>query len=85
MMNSNEKPMAVRNLREIFRSMNPARAQQIREAYFKAVEGLDTLARSLEFADLEMGSPHDCLLIDEHLKVCEAIHAIKTSLIGCVV
>jgi hypothetical protein len=40
------------------------RAQAIREAYYKAVDGLSSLAESLELADAEMGSPHDHALFE---------------------
>ncbi|MFV0442891.1 MAG: hypothetical protein ACK5Q5_04900 [Planctomycetaceae bacterium] len=71
-----------RDLREIFRTMDAHRAQEIREAYYKAVEGLSTLAETLEIADAELGSPHDHALIDEHLIAGRAIDAMKTSLLG---
>ena len=38
-------------LRTIFRNMDAHEAQEIREAYYKAVEGLRTLADALEIAD----------------------------------
>ncbi len=71
-----------RNLRDIFRTMDAHRAQEIREAYYKAVEGLSALAESLELADLELGGPHDHALIHEHLIACQAIDAMKASLLG---
>ena len=71
-----------RNLREIFRTMDAHRAQEIREAYYKTVEGLSALAESLEIADAEMGSPHDHALIEEHLIAGQAIDAMKASLLG---
>ncbi len=71
-----------RNLRDIFRTMDAHRAQEIREAYYKAVEGLSTLAESLEIADAKMCSPHDQALIEEHLIACQAIDAMKASLLG---
>lgn len=71
-----------RNLRDIFRTMDAHRAQEIREAYYKAVEGLSALAESLEVADAEMGSQHDHALIEEHLIACQAIDAMKVSLLG---
>jgi hypothetical protein len=46
------------------------------------VEGLSTLAEALEIADAEMGSPHDHALIEEHLIACQAIDAMKASLLG---
>jgi hypothetical protein len=71
-----------RHLRDIFRTMDAHRAQEIREVYYKAVEGLSVLAESLELADAEMGSPHDHALIHEHLIACQAIDAMKASLLG---
>ena len=71
-----------RHLRDIFRTMDAHRAQAIREAYYKAVDGLSSLAESLELADAEMGSPHDHALIEEHLIACQAIDAMKASLLG---
>ncbi len=41
-------------LRHIFRTMDGNRAQEIREAYYKAIEGLMTLARELELADADL-------------------------------
>ena len=38
-------------LREIFRKMDAHRAQEIREAYYKAIEGLRTLVETLEIED----------------------------------
>lgn len=35
-------------LRDIFGSMDPYRAQEIREAYYTAIEGLSTLAETLD-------------------------------------
>ncbi|WP_437226058.1 hypothetical protein SH661x_004384 [Planctomicrobium sp. SH661] len=62
--------------------MDPHRAQEIREAYYKAIEGLSVLAESLEIADAKMGSPHDHALIEEHLIASQAIDAMKASLLG---
>ena len=70
------------NLRDILRAMDSHQAQTIREAYYKAVEGLSTLAETLEIADADMGSPHDHALIHEHLIACQAIDAMKASLLG---
>ncbi len=81
-MTDQTKKECERNLRDIFRTMDAHRAQAIREAYYKAVEGLSTLAESLELADLELGGPHDHALIHEHLIACQAIDAMKASLLG---
>lgn len=69
-------------LREVFRTMEPHQAQEIREAYYKAVEGLHTLAESLEIADIGVGETNDHALIEEHLNACMAIDAMKHSLLG---
>lgn len=69
-------------LREAFRTMDPHQAQEIREAYYKAVEGLHTLAESLEVADIGVGETNDHALIEEHLNACMAIDAMKNSLLG---
>ena len=71
-------------LRDIFRRMNADDAQQIRDAYYKAVAGLRSLADALEAADLEMCGPADNLLIGEHLLACQAIAAMDKSELGCV-
>ncbi|WDI40499.1 hypothetical protein [Bremerella sp. P1] len=69
-------------LREAFRTMDPHQAQEIREAYYKAVEGLHTLAETLEVADIGIGETNDHALIEEHLNACMAIDAMKNSLLG---
>ena len=69
-------------LRTIFRNMDAHEAQEIREAYYKAVEGLHTLAESLEIADIGVGETNDHALIEEHLNACMAIDAMKNSLLG---
>lgn len=81
-MNNPTKAAAERPLREIFRTMDADRAQAIREAYYKAVEGLSVLAEALEAADLELGGPHDHALIHEHLIACQAMNAMQASALG---
>lgn len=76
------QPAAERTLREVFRTMDGDRAQAIRTAYYKTFDGLYALAETLELADLELGSPHDHALIHEHLIACQAIDAMKASLLG---
>lgn len=70
------------HLRETFRQMDPHRAQEIREAYYKAVEGLLVLADSLENADTEMASPSHMALIEEHRIASQAMSAMKKSVLG---
>lgn len=81
-MTDQNKKTREQDLRDIFRNMDADRAQEIREAYYKAVEGLSVLAETLEITDAEMGSPHDHALIEEHLIACQAIDAMKKSLLG---
>jgi hypothetical protein len=69
-------------LRDIFGRMKADDAQRIRDAYYKAVEGLRSLADALETADAEMDSPAEHLLIGEHLLACEAIATMGRSELG---
>ena len=69
-------------LRDTFRKMDAHQAQEIREAYYKAVEGLRSLADALEIADAKNPGPASDLLIGEHLLACEAIEAMNKSLLG---
>ena len=81
MTNKNNNDLETR-LREAFRTMDPHRVQEIREAYYKAVEGLHTLAESLEVADIGVGETNGHALIEEHLIACLAIDAMKNSQLG---
>ncbi|MEW4451987.1 hypothetical protein AB1L30_04805 [Bremerella sp. JC817] len=69
-------------LRDAFQKMAPHQYQEVREAYYKAVEGLQSLAQSLEFADIGVGDTYDHVLIQEHLTAVEAIHVMNQSLLG---
>lgn len=69
-------------LRDAFRQMDADHAQEIRQAYYKAVEGLRSLAESLEIADAKNPGPASELLIGEHLLACQAIDAMNKSLLG---
>jgi hypothetical protein len=70
------------SLRETFRTMDPHEYQEIRQAYYKAVEGLQALAAALEAADAEISQRNDHALIEEHLIACTAIDAMKQSRLG---
>ncbi len=70
-------------LRQIFRTMDGNRAQEIREAYYKAVEGLMTLARELEMADADLADSPTPLL-DEHMHAVTALEAMKHSKLGAI-
>jgi hypothetical protein len=69
-------------LRDAFRTMDPHAAQEIREAYYKAVEGLMTLAHMLELIDAQNPGPASNLLLEEHLVACEALDTMKRSQLG---
>jgi hypothetical protein len=73
---------AEQTLRQIFRTMDGQQAQRIREAYYKAAEGLHSLAEELELANVKAGATNDHALINEHLIACLAIDAMKHSLLG---
>ncbi len=68
-------------LRDTFRRMDGDRYQEIREAYYKAVEGLRALADTLESAAEPTGTSCDSL-IAEHLVACSAIETINKSVLG---
>lgn len=80
-MTTNELKARETQLRQIFRAMDGNTAQEIREAYYNAVEGLRTLADALEIADTNQPEPA-CELISEHLLACAALEAMKRSLLG---
>lgn len=82
-MTANEKAATDKALRDIFRSMDGNKAQEIREAYYKAVEGLRTLADALEIADADQPDSPGTLL-NEHLYACEALDAMRNSRLGAV-
>lgn len=70
-------------LRQIFRDMDAHQAQEIREAYYKAIEGLMTLAKSLETEDAKLDEPAGPLLT-EHFNAIEALDVMKRSRLGAV-
>ena len=68
-------------LRDTFRRMDGNQYQAIREAYYKAVEGLQSLAHALETAAEPSGESSDSLLA-EHLTACSAIETMNKSVLG---
>ena len=68
-------------LAALLRNLDPATHQEIREAYYNAVEGLATLAESLEIADAKQTITAGPLL-DEHFIALEAIEAMDQSELG---
>lgn len=75
-----QKDIALRNA---LANLDPHQAQEIRESYYKAVEGLYALAESLEIADTQQ-TPTGGPMIEEHLLACEAIDAMKKSRLGAI-
>jgi hypothetical protein len=71
-----------KRLREIFRTMDADQAQEVRESYYKAMEGLRGLADALEIADAEHSGDTTDLLIGEHLLAVQALDAMKRSELG---
>ena len=68
-------------LRQIFKAMDPHQAQEIREAYYKAIEGLMTLSEALEIADARQ-TPTAGPLLTEHFNAVQALDAMKNSRLG---
>ena len=68
-------------LRNTFRQMDGDEYQTIRQAYYKAVEGLQTLADALENA-AEPSGESSRALIAEHLIACSAMNAMDSSELG---
>ena len=83
MKRENEHQGTDQRLRAIFREMDPHKAQEIREAYYQAMEGLRTLADALEMADAKQAESAGPLLT-EHLYACEAMDAMKHSRLGVI-
>jgi hypothetical protein len=80
-MTNNENQANERILRDAFRTMDAHEAQEIREAYYKAVEGLRTLADMLEVADANQPQTAGPLLT-EHFYAIGAMEAMKDSQLG---
>lgn len=71
-----------RALRATFRAMDASQAHRIREAYYKAVEGLQSLATALEIADADLtGSPNDPILV-ERVLARDALATMQKSELG---
>ena len=68
-------------LRDAFRQMDGDECQTIRQAYYKAVEGLQALADALENAAEPSGETSQAL-IAEHLIACSAMNAMDSSELG---
>jgi dimeric dUTPase (all-alpha-NTP-PPase superfamily) len=83
MANANEDTNIDAKLRRIFKDMEAHQAQEIREAYYKAMEGLMSLSEALEIADAQQEQTAGPLL-DEHFNAAEALTAMRRSRLGAV-
>jgi hypothetical protein len=83
-MNTNDQKANEQILRDAFRTMDPNAAQEIRVAYYKAIEGLMALAHTLEAVDAKNPGPASELLIGEHLIACESLDTMKRSQLGLI-
>lgn len=82
MSNANNPHAAIdANLRQIFKTMDAHQAQEIRDAYYKVMEGLYTLTEALEIADAQQ-KPTAGPLLDEHFNAVNALDAMKKSRLG---
>jgi hypothetical protein len=70
-------------LKEIFKRMDGHQAQEIREAYYKAMDGLRALSEALEIADARQPQAAGPLL-GEHLYVAQALDAMRPSQLGVI-
>lgn len=80
---SDEQREYIDTLRAAFRAMDPHKAQEIRDAYYKAVEGLTTLAECLEIADAQQPQTAGPLLT-EHFNAAEALDSMSRSKLGAI-
>ena len=78
---SNPNATTDARLREIFKTMDPHKAQEIRDAYYKVMEGIYTLVEALEIEDSTQ-TPNAGPLLDEHFIALDALKAISRSCLG---
>ena len=83
MAKTDEQKATDATLRQIFKTMDAHQAQEIREAYYKAIEGLMTLAETLEVADAQQ-TPTAGPLLAEHFHAVEALEAMRRSRLGAI-
>lgn len=79
-----ERRNATETLRRIFRDMDPAKAQEIRQCYYAVMDNLRPLADLLEIEDLNTGDEVGGILIHEHLLAISAIDTMSRSQLGAV-
>lgn len=81
-MKRTSNPGHTNELRTAMQALRPEAYQRIREAHYKAMEGLYALAEATE--ELAGDAEADPLLI-EHLMAVAAIEALRNSKLGAVV
>lgn len=69
-------------LKPALAALSPERFAAVREAYFKAAEGLRALAAELEQADADLLARSGSELLDEHLVMVEAVEVFDRSRLG---
>ena len=83
MVKNNEHATTDAVLRGIFKSRDAHQAQEIRDAYYKAVEGLRTLTETLEVAYAKKNETAAPLFV-EYIYAVEALDALKRSRLGAI-
>jgi hypothetical protein len=68
-------------LRDAFSTMKPHQSHEFRESHYKAIVGFKALAEILAVADARKPQTSGAVLT-RHLLACEAIDAMKKSLVG---
>ena len=74
--------MTTNQIREVFQQLDASRAQEIREAYYDTIAGLQNLVTALEVADAERSTPEGDFLLNEHLLACAALDVMNKSQLG---
>jgi N-acetylglutamate synthase/N-acetylornithine aminotransferase len=69
---------------DAIRTMDGRQFQEIRDAYYKAVEGLHSLAEALENA-IDLDTEGGQAIFGEHAIACRAIVAMNHSALGRIV
>lgn len=69
------------HLRQVLQQLDATQAQEIRDAYYKAIEGLQALAQVLELADADQ-TENAGPLLTEHFHAVAALAALQQSRLG---
>jgi hypothetical protein len=69
-------------LREALQSLESHQTNNVREAYYKSIEGLYALVDSLEIAKSAAGQAGSDVLLEEYLSACAAMNIMTSSMLG---